>query len=514
MPTPIYAPTIPSEDESPELPRRNFPTSSKRAEMFSPSVPQSSASGSYAFVHTPNSEEDNPMFQPDSALFRVRKLTEAMKIPRGRGQVMTDALRVLFHEPDKSQAFPNPIIEVRDNVGVKRFKFDPEYAEQLTVAMHLVTSTLNEYLLAAGKPRSFSFSKSSHYEMEFSELVYRRWATRLVLESFERRLLARILLAKEAIDAFIADSQFNPGKGPPRIASPAFSTSTVFAADVRRIITNDTATSQSGSPQAEDQRWVQQLRQEVDVTFSSLVATTARKLAQGVGLVRIATNTPTLQEAASVEEPMRDVTTAFAGLELATPQPVQATPMTQTLVDKWNASQQLEAQPGSAKEQSGTTSSHPLEYYMSERPNLRQFFASPETEQRAPSRARSLPQADPTCIPLSRPARRASETATTLDRYANNWQANLSMLQSGPALPIPRLTRPDNARAQSVKNQHAPATTVPLDRGLPRTLLLDSATAATASCQPTITNNQRPQDPATQFASQPSQVYHTSQAPP
>src|ERR1700733_12481894 len=86
-PTPIYAPTIPSEDESPELPRRNFPTSSKRAEMFSPSVPQSSASGSYAFVHTPNSEEDNPMFQPDPVLFRVRKLTEAMKIPRGRGQV-------------------------------------------------------------------------------------------------------------------------------------------------------------------------------------------------------------------------------------------------------------------------------------------------------------------------------------------------------------------------------------------------------------------------------------------
>src|ERR1700733_9452337 len=220
-PTPTNTPTIPSEDECLELPRRNFPMQSRRAEDFTASQPQSSASGSYAFVGTPNSEDDNPMFAPDPVLFQVRKLTQFMKAPRGRGQAMSEALHVLFHEVERAQAFPTPIIEVRDNVGVKRFKFYPDYADQLTLAMHLVSSTLNDYLMAARKPKTFSFGRSSHYDMEFSDLVYRRWATRLVLESFERRILARIQLAKEAIESFITESEFKPGTGPPRIASPA-----------------------------------------------------------------------------------------------------------------------------------------------------------------------------------------------------------------------------------------------------------------------------------------------------
>jgi len=98
--------------------------------------------------------------------------------------------------------------------------------------MQLVSSVLNDYLQAAGKTRTFSFGKSSHYEMEFSDLVYRQWATRLILESFENRLLGRIQLAKEAIESFIKESEFKPGEGPPRIASPTFSTSTIFANDM------------------------------------------------------------------------------------------------------------------------------------------------------------------------------------------------------------------------------------------------------------------------------------------
>ena len=106
-------------------------------------------------------------------------------------------------------------------------------------SLQLVSRILNDYLQATGKTRTFSFGKSSHYKMEFSDLIYRHWATCLILESFENRLLKQIQLAKEAIESFIKESEFKPGEGPPHIASPMFSTSTIFANDMQKFITMD-----------------------------------------------------------------------------------------------------------------------------------------------------------------------------------------------------------------------------------------------------------------------------------
>ena len=145
------------------------------------------------------------MFRPDPTLFKVRKLTENMKSHRGRGKALGEALTVLFDKNKRDQSFPSTITETRDGLGTKRYKFEPDYADHLTLAMQLVTDTLNDYLQAAGKTRTFSFGRSSHYEMEFSNLVYRHWATRLILESFERRLLGRIQLAQKAIEVFILE---------------------------------------------------------------------------------------------------------------------------------------------------------------------------------------------------------------------------------------------------------------------------------------------------------------------
>src|SRR6266852_5470675 len=152
-------------------------------------VPRSSTSESCAFVPTLTSDKDNPMFRPDPMLFKVRKLTEKLKSRKGRGQALAEALTVLFNSNERDQSFPSAITETRDRLGVKRYKFEPDYVDHLTLVMQLVRNTLNNYLQVAGKTRKFSYGKSSHYDMEFSSLVNRHWAMHLILESFEHRLL-------------------------------------------------------------------------------------------------------------------------------------------------------------------------------------------------------------------------------------------------------------------------------------------------------------------------------------
>jgi len=355
---------------------------------------------------------------------------------------MADALRVLFREPDRTQAYPTPIIEVRDNIGVKRFKFDPDYAEQLKLAMNFVSSTLNDYLQAAGKSRTFSFGRSAHYDMEFSDLVYRRWATKLVLESFEQRLLARIQLAKDAIESFINESEFKPGKGPPRIASPAFSTSTIFATDVQRILATDITSTQVGSPQTEDQRWARQLRQETDVTFSSLVVATARNIAQNIGLTGSRTEPPAAQEQTPSTDSLHDVTATLAELDLANPQPVHQNLMTQDLLSKWNAVQMQAALPDPIREQSGSASTQPLDYYLGEMPDLRHFYIVPEQELRAPSRTHSQPLASHEHAPISRAASQASHRMSLpADPYTDAYRYYQPTRPPNHTLSIPPFVR-------------------------------------------------------------------------
>ena len=177
-------------------------------------LPRLSASESYAFVPTPSSKEDNPLFRPDPMLYKVRKLTKTLRRPWGQGQKLVEALCILFDKNERSQLFPSFVTETSDKKGVKWYKFQPDYVDHLTLAMQLVSRILNDYLQAAGKTRTFWFGKSSHYEMEFSDLVYRHWATHLILESFKNRLLRWNQLAKEVIESFIKESEFKPGEGP------------------------------------------------------------------------------------------------------------------------------------------------------------------------------------------------------------------------------------------------------------------------------------------------------------
>jgi hypothetical protein len=170
-PTPSTTPTIPSDDESTELPRINMHAQLPRMGALAADQPTSSSSESYAIVSQAYTPE-NPVYSPDPRLFNVRKITESLKAPRGRGRTLFEALRLTFNEAEQDEIFPSQRVEVRDNKGVKRFKFHPDYAEHLVAVMELVSDILNEYLQAAGKSRTFSFGRSALYDMEFTDLIY------------------------------------------------------------------------------------------------------------------------------------------------------------------------------------------------------------------------------------------------------------------------------------------------------------------------------------------------------
>lgn len=71
--------SVPPEDESPRLPWQSYLEQHRHSEGKLTDLPQSSASESYAFVPTPTSDKDNPMFRPDLMLYKVQKLTKTMK---------------------------------------------------------------------------------------------------------------------------------------------------------------------------------------------------------------------------------------------------------------------------------------------------------------------------------------------------------------------------------------------------------------------------------------------------
>ena len=146
-----------------------------------------------------------------------------------------DTLRLLFNVSKNEQALPTYITEVTDDIGTRRYKFTRDYAKLLTRVMHLITNILNDYWKTAGMVETFSFGWSYHYDMEFSKLVYKKWATRLVLESIKDGLLARIQLAMEAVEECYS--------------------CTGHVSNMPKLITMAQVTTQDRYLQAEDLQW-------------------------------------------------------------------------------------------------------------------------------------------------------------------------------------------------------------------------------------------------------------------
>ena len=159
--TPMPAPSIPSDREE-LMPPRAARLQHNRSDAVSierplPELPESSASESYAMV-APNAEEDsNPLYTPDPRLFEVRKITEVLSPQKPRGAELTEALLLTFDEARRNLIFHDTVVELAREEGANCFILHPDYAAHLIEVMRLVSDTLNQYLKAAGKPRTFSF---------------------------------------------------------------------------------------------------------------------------------------------------------------------------------------------------------------------------------------------------------------------------------------------------------------------------------------------------------------------
>ena len=253
---PADAPSNPLEVEGLRFPKPRPLAQPDRADSFKAHLPQLSVLGSYAFTCTPHDNKGNLSSTSDPTFQENQILTESTKAPRDQDQVLADTLRVLFKASENEQALLMSITEVKDDTGVKKYEFAPEYAELLASAMHLITSTLNDYWENAGTTKTFSFGWSSNYDMAFSKLIYRRWATRLVLNSIKDRLLTRIRLAMEAIE----ECSFGTG----------------YVSNTPRPIGTDQARVQDSSPRAEDLLWELRLKRDRSAILRSLAAATVR----------------------------------------------------------------------------------------------------------------------------------------------------------------------------------------------------------------------------------------------
>ena len=249
---PAEAPLYPPEVEGLKSPRSKPPHRADWSDNYEACTPLFHASRSYVSANMLHGITETLSFMSDPTFLKPQEFAKSTKTLQNQEQVLDDTLHALFGASRNKRAY---IIEVMDDTGLKRYEFAPEYAELLVQAMHLITNLLNRYWKVARFTKVFSFGRSSNYDMEFSKLVYRSWATHLVLRSVRNRLLARIQVAMEAVEEC------------------SHSTSYVLNT-IRLTITTDQVPTQGQSPKAEDLCWEFQLQQDRSTILLRTVAAT------------------------------------------------------------------------------------------------------------------------------------------------------------------------------------------------------------------------------------------------
>ena len=228
---------------------------SDRTDSFKAHLSQPSISGLYTFTCTPYDDKGNHLLSKSNLKSQeFQNLMESPQTLQNQDQALANTLCALFRASKKDEAFIMSLTEVTDNASIKKYEFAPEYAELLTRTMCRITDMINDYWKAAGTTKVFSFGWSSNYDVEFSKLIYRKWATRLVLNSINDRVLARILLAKEVVE------EFSTGAG--------------CATEATRSTATNPTRMLNYSLQAEDLHWAQQLRQDRSAVLANRSAAT------------------------------------------------------------------------------------------------------------------------------------------------------------------------------------------------------------------------------------------------
>ena len=111
------------------------------------------------------------------------------------------------------------------------------------------------------------------------------------------------------------DSEFNPAKGPPRVTSPALSTSTTFAEGIQQLLLEDLSAGSAKSPKKEDEQWSTDITTNIEALFISLAAAVSQP---------------------STPAPIQSRTSAKVVDELTAPQPICEFPTMHTLLQDWD----------------------------------------------------------------------------------------------------------------------------------------------------------------------------------
>jgi hypothetical protein len=209
------------------------------------------------------------LLSPSSRMAKIRAIADSVRQHSGEDDDLLDALQLTFDKERLKNVFPRRIITLMspDGVGQDRVTVSStsDYVSHLSSMMMQTCDTLNEFLRAAGSERTFSYGSSKYYkEQNFEEVLYRDWPAQTIALNLEKRLLERIMTAYRAISLFMTNTDFVPGKGMPRPASPAFTDNSAFAQRVALTLAGDTPAITS--PRQEDTNWASQLEDDIHAT--------------------------------------------------------------------------------------------------------------------------------------------------------------------------------------------------------------------------------------------------------
>ena len=204
---------------------------------------------------------------PQTQMSQIRVIAEDVHHRSGEDDDLLGTLQLIFNKEKLRSIFPRQIEDCPPVEGseLRQFAFNQDYISHLASVMMLSCNMLNEFLRAAGSERMFSYGSSKYYDGQmFKEVLYPEWPAQTIALSLEKRLLERIAMAHRAISLFIANAKCIPGRGMPRLVSPAFTDNSSFAKGVAKTLLN--AVNSIAFPWQEDAAWTSEIEGEAQAS--------------------------------------------------------------------------------------------------------------------------------------------------------------------------------------------------------------------------------------------------------
>jgi hypothetical protein len=183
------------------------------------------------------------------------------------------ALALTFDTAHRRSYFPQcivPVCIVQQPETITHYEMQSEYSVHLLATMTLAANTMNCYLQAAGSTCKFSFGSIRHFGgRPIAELICGDWATPLVVGMIEQSIMHHLAAPYNAIQQFIACTEFAPRQGYCRMVLPTFTSNSDFAMGLYESVeANELPFTMlnlnARSPRAKDLQWIRNLSSNME----------------------------------------------------------------------------------------------------------------------------------------------------------------------------------------------------------------------------------------------------------